>query len=519
MRAWRRLESWSSAGLLAAVAELARRRPAGRAAPAAPGQFPAQFSEFISDEVAAALTLTGRTASAYLDLALDLATRLPRTARALREGVIDGQRARVIADATRVLGDAQAGEVEARIFPKAAQQTSGQLRAAVARAVQAADPEAAARRREEAQKDPRVSRWQEDAGTAALAGFGLPPDEVLEADQRITTRALALRAAGLPGSLGQLRARAYLDTLLGQDSTPPQPAPPATPAAPATPPPPASSMAPPSPTDRADSTSLTTPAGPAAPPSSAAPAHPPSPAGPGDPLPPAGATGPGRPATPASTGSDADPAAPVAPVSPNLGPACHRGLAARLNLTIPLTTLLGLATEPGHVAGYGPVDPALARHLATAASAHPATRCCLTITDTGGRAIGHGCVPGPRALQHLSTQGFTLAISPLARGTCDHRHQEPGYQPSRRLQHLVNARTPTCTAPGCQQPATRCDLDHTTPYDHGGRTCECGLAPLCRHHHRCKQSQGWHLDQPEPGVMTWTTPSGRHYITIPDAYP
>src|ERR1700761_3967041 len=227
LRAWRRLESWCTAGLLAAAAELARRRPPERAAATPPGEFPAQLSEFISDEIAAALTLSGRAASAYLDLALDLATRLPRTARALREGVIDHLRARIIADATHVLTDAQARDVEARLFPGLGQQTAGQLRGSVARAVLAVDPEAAAKRRAEAQKDPRVSRWQEDAGTAALAGFGLPPDEVLEADQRITDRALALRAAGLTGSLGQLRARAYLDTLLGQDSTPPAPAPPA----------------------------------------------------------------------------------------------------------------------------------------------------------------------------------------------------------------------------------------------------------------------------------------------------
>src|ERR1700761_9456497 len=158
MRAWRRLESWCTAGLLAAAAELARRRPPERAAATPPGEFPAQFSEFISDEIAAALTLTGRAASTYLDLALDLATRLPRTARALRDGGIDQLRARIIADATRVLTDAHAGEVEARIVPRAGDLTSGQLRAAVARAVQAVGPPAAASRREEAHKGPRVCR-------------------------------------------------------------------------------------------------------------------------------------------------------------------------------------------------------------------------------------------------------------------------------------------------------------------------------------------------------------------------
>ena len=79
--AWRRLESWSSAGTLTAAAELAHRRPA-------------QPGEFTSDEIAAALTMSGPAASVLLDLALDLAVRLPATARALRAGVIDYPRAR-----------------------------------------------------------------------------------------------------------------------------------------------------------------------------------------------------------------------------------------------------------------------------------------------------------------------------------------------------------------------------------------------------------------------------------------
>src|SRR5215469_7398670 len=75
LRAWRRQASWAQARELAAVAELARRRPAEGTPPAAPGGFPAAVSEFTADEVAMALTLTGRAAGAELDLALDLAAR------------------------------------------------------------------------------------------------------------------------------------------------------------------------------------------------------------------------------------------------------------------------------------------------------------------------------------------------------------------------------------------------------------------------------------------------------------
>jgi len=143
MRAWQRLRSWSSSGLMASAAELARRRPADRTPPAAPGRFPEQVSEFAVDEVAAALTVTGRAADTLFATALDLETRLPVTARALHEGLIDEPRARLIAEATRILTGDQAGQVESLVFPEAAGQTTGQLRAALARAIIAVDPGAA----------------------------------------------------------------------------------------------------------------------------------------------------------------------------------------------------------------------------------------------------------------------------------------------------------------------------------------------------------------------------------------
>jgi hypothetical protein len=67
--------------------------------------------------------------------------------------------------------------------------------------------------------------------------------------------------------------------------------------------------------------------------------------------------------------------------------------------------------------------------------------------------------------------------------------------------------------------SARCDLDHTVAWDQGGITCECDLAPVCRHHHRCKQAEGWQLDQPEPGVLVWRTPAGRSYVTASTEYP
>ena len=194
--------------------------PAGGRPGTGPG-FPEVISPFASYELSLALTLTGRSADAYLDFAVELATKLPETMAALEAGQIDIIRARIIAEATHVLSNEHTAAVEDRIFPRAGQQTSGQLRAALARAVLAADPGAARARREEAQRDARVLRWREDAGTAALCGRDLPSADVLAADQRISARARDLRSAGVTGTLDELRARAYLDFLLGRDSMPP----------------------------------------------------------------------------------------------------------------------------------------------------------------------------------------------------------------------------------------------------------------------------------------------------------
>jgi hypothetical protein len=492
LRAWRRLESWSAAGTLSAVAELARRRPADGTAPAAPGQFPDQPSEFLTDEIAAALTLTGPAAGTCLDLAIDLATRLPGTAHALRAGIVDYLKARIIAEATRILSADDARRVEARILAKAGQQTSGQLRAALARTILAIDPEAAQRRREQAQRDPRIRRWREDAGTAALAGYGLPPADVLEADQHLTERAQDLRAAGLPGTLDELRARAYLDALLGRDPT--QPAEPGA----------TGESAPPA---------RTRPPG--------APASTP-PSGPSTSTPPPGPPAPSTDAAPSAG------AAPSASAAPSAAPAALTGscgldgrLAARINVTVPLMTLLGLSSNPGDIGGFGPIDPALARDTTRRAATHPSTSWSLTITHTG-HAIAHGPIPARRARRFFTTPSgphdggphdsgphdsgpshrpprqpkppgrppnpgdLTVKITPLARDGCDHRTEEFRYQPGQRLQNLIRARTTTCSAPGCRRPAARCDLDHTIAYDHDGRTCECiWLRRGCDNDTRC----------------------------------
>jgi hypothetical protein len=205
-----------------------------------------------------------------------------------------------------------------------------------------------------------------------------------------------------------------------------------------------------------------------------------------------------------------------------------------VNITVPLATAQGWSETPGEAAGFGIVDGDDARDLLAAAARHPRTRWCITAVSPDGTATAHACLRGQHPPPSLTSPGtttppstgpppwphvLTTPLIPITRGPCEHAHAEVGYHPSRKLQHLIRARNATCTAPGCTRPAAACDLDHTVPWDQGGRTCECGMAPLCRRHHRAKQAQGWHLEQREPGVLVWRVPAGRSYATTPTVYP
>src|SRR5690348_10322109 len=208
MCGWDRVEAHAHARKLAAIAELARRNP---------GELDAEFTR---DQVAYALGESRARADSLIGLAQTLPTRLPGTKAGLEDGTISRYKAEIIAGATVLLEDEEARAAEAEVLDRAAGLTPAGLRAAIARAVIKAAPKTAKERRETAAKNARVERWLQDTGNAALMGCELPPAEALAADEQITARARELRAAGLEGDMDQLRARAYLDLLLGKDSRP-----------------------------------------------------------------------------------------------------------------------------------------------------------------------------------------------------------------------------------------------------------------------------------------------------------
>jgi hypothetical protein len=193
-----------------------------------------------------------------------------------------------------------------------------------------------------------------------------------------------------------------------------------------------------------------------------------------------------------------------------------------VNLTMPAESWLGGFEAPGEAAGYGTIDADTCRDLAEAlAAAVGRARWCLTLVDRRGRAVAHGCAragPGPPGSDRAAWLA-SITITTIESGTCSHQRESAGYRPSPSLRHFVKIRSPRCGYPGCRRKAQRCDDDHTIPHHKGGKTCECNLYPLCRRHHRAKQSPGWRLAQPEPGVLTWTLPCGRTVTTMPEPYP
>ena len=138
---------------------------------------------------------------------------------------------------------------------------------------------------------------------------------------------------------------------------------------------------------------------------------------------------------------------------------------ACVHLTMPLSAWLGDG-KPGEMAGYCPVDAPTSRELAGLLAADAATRWCLTLT---GPAAGDSVIRW--------TAGLLEQLLPLESGTCRHARQSAGYVPPPWLRHLVMVRQRRCTFPGCRRPALQCDLDHTVPFEQGGMTCECNLAP------------------------------------------
>jgi hypothetical protein len=309
-----------------------------------------------------------------------------------------------------------------------------------------------------------VERWLQDTGNAALMGCELPPAEALAADEHITARAKELKAAGLEGDMDQLRARAYLDLLLGTDSRP-------SPGQPG--------MAGSAPAGPAARVTLTVPL----------------------------ITLAGLADRPGELGS-------LGPVDPWLA----RDLAAAAAANPKSTWCLTVTDGQGHAVAHGCARPEPKGHRKRAGPGPPPGEGGFTFTPASRDGT-----PGGYGTWRLTTPGtgpdLIITIDPITTDPCDHRFEASGHDPGVKLRHLSQVRHATCTSPVCRRPAAQCDVEHNTPYEAGGRTCLCNTGPKCRHDHRLKQHPRWKVDQLPDGTFRWATPAGRSYDTEPTRYP
>lgn len=146
-----------------------------------------------------------------------------------------------------------------------------------------------------------------------------------------------------------------------------------------------------------------------------------------------------------------------------------------VNVTIDLPTLMGLAENPGELAGYGAIPASVAREIASDAR-----------------------------WKRFITEPITGNLLDFGRES---------YEPPQALKDFLIARDRTCRFPGCRRSAILSDLDHAQSWDSGGVTSIENLGALCRRHHKLKTHYGWQLQSFADGSCTWRSPAGKEFFT------
>ena len=140
----------------------------------------------------------------------------PLLLEALRQGLIDLPKAKVIITGTCHLEPEHRNRVAEVALERAPQQTTGQLDARIRRLVIQVDPDAAKTRYEEAVKDRRVVSEANPDGTANLRGLNLPAHRTGAVMRHINRLARAAKSADDPRTMDQIRADVLLDLLAGK---------------------------------------------------------------------------------------------------------------------------------------------------------------------------------------------------------------------------------------------------------------------------------------------------------------
>jgi hypothetical protein len=476
------LESWAAAGKMGLLRALMREEDLSLPGGGKHGDLPDEWSRSLTHEVSLALAMPPQSAEKLMRLAWDVAAVLPGVGGLLADGTLTCSKALAVDEALAVLGEKDMARAEAMILPHLAGKTYGQAEKLAVQAAITVDPQSAARRREDAERNKaKVSLRRGQSGAANLSGYDLPTDETLAAHAQVRARAAAYKDSGaFPDvRMDQLRAQAYLDLLNNITA--------------------AARIA----AGQPDSGLCA--------PGECAPGDPdtddpdtgdPDGDGPAD----EGPRGPsgGR---PDSDGPGAGPGLGLGPDDPGLGPddegAGRPGGVAPVallrpapspppsaprptNLVLPLATLLGLGWRPGEGHGLGPLDPDLCRALAATAVNSPHSTLCVTVTDEHGYATGHGCAQPPWVSRpsRRSADGppgvlaalparvnLTITSTLLAALATRAEAATPDDPSGQHGQHSQRSQHGNHGPPGRREPGswsfTRSD-DHGPPGGHGG---------------------------------------------------
>jgi hypothetical protein len=217
LQAWNRQVAHAQAELYASMVDIVEAEANVYA-----GRDGFDINEAAASEVRAALILTRRSADYHLGLARQLVEDYPVLWSALHRGHVDLPKARVIVNETSHLDRVIADHVTELALERAHRQTTGQLRARLQKLVIGVDPDSAKGRYEESVAQRRVISEPTEAGTANVFGLDLPVADSNSAMRRINRLAKAMRKAGDPRTMDQIRADIFLDLLNGRDKNPSQ---------------------------------------------------------------------------------------------------------------------------------------------------------------------------------------------------------------------------------------------------------------------------------------------------------
>ncbi|WP_328813252.1 HNH endonuclease signature motif containing protein [Rhodococcus sp. NBC_00297] len=226
-------------------------------------------------------------------------------------------------------------------------------------------------------------------------------------------------------------------------------------------------------------------------------------------------------------------------------------------IVLDAATAAGLAGEPGHLVGWGPVPADVAQRIAgdatwqamiTAAKvAEPRVGCSCRCPEheaaDAGREVRRtrrmpaGWTPTTWRMDSVRARAvredteYLRALPPLSLDRAVENPDGHGgfavppagaltYRRSEAVAALVTALYPTCVHPACAVPSEDCDLDHVVPFDHtdperGGWTVTGNLTPLCRRHHGLKTRRQWHHRMLRDGIVHVRDSHGTDYFTAP----